>query len=75
MLNQQKGQPIMAFNDNNPLAPRDAKFINVLYDTPVGVLLQMDKVHLRHCLTRAKLVCRWLEGILKLMTKLETEGK
>ena len=50
-------------------------FINILYYAPVGMLLQMDKAHLRHSHAKAKLVCHWLEGILELMTKLELEGK
>ncbi len=65
----------MAFIHNDPLAHKDAKFINVLYYTPVGMLLQMEKAHLRHALARAKLVCHWLEGILELTTELEMEGK
>ncbi len=65
----------MTFINNDPLAHRDAKFINVLYYTPVGMLLQMEKAYLRHALARAKLVCHWLEGILELTTELEMEGK
>ena len=65
----------MTFIHNDPLAHKDAKFINVLYYTPVGMLLQMDKTRLRHSLARAKLVCHWLEGILELTTELELEGE
>jgi hypothetical protein len=65
----------MTFIHSDPLAHRDAKFINVLYCTPVGTLLQMDKAHLNHFLARTKLVCRWLEGLLKLVDKLDGKGE
>lgn len=59
----------------DPLAHRDAKFINTLYYTPVGMLMQMDRDQLRYSLARAELVCHWLEGILELMEEFEAEGK
>ena len=60
----------------NPLAPADASFINLIYyKMPIGRLLSMDKNSLQASLARAKLVCRWLEGILELSHKLERKGK
>lgn len=53
----------------HPLTPRDVQFLNVLYFLPVG--LQMDKGLIHHFLTKAKLVCQWLKGILKFTDKLD----
>jgi hypothetical protein len=54
---------------------KDVQFIHVLYSTPISIFVQMDEGHLRHTLGRTKLVCRWLEDILELMTELEPETK
>jgi hypothetical protein len=56
------------------LAHKDAKFINLLYYTPVGMLIQMEKAYLRHCIARLKLLSHWLEGILELTTELDRKG-
>lgn len=53
------------------LTPGDLQFLNALYFGPVSMVLQMDKELLHHYLTKARLVCRWLEGILKFTDKLE----
>ncbi len=58
----------------DPPIHRDSKFISVLYHTPVGMLLQMNKARLRHALARARLICRWPEGILEPVTTLGIEG-
>lgn len=52
-------------------AHKDVSFINNLYYTPIDVLVQMDSDSLRHSLARAKLVCRWLEGILEFAAELD----
>jgi len=52
-------------------AHKDASFINNHYYTPIDVLVQMDSDSLRHSLARAKLVCRWLEGILEFTAELD----
>ena len=57
------------------LTHSEAHFINVLYYTPVGMLLRMDKEHLSRALAKAQLVCHWLEGVLQLINKLDREGK
>jgi hypothetical protein len=59
----------------NPLAYEDARFINTLYQMPVGALLEMDKERLRDTLAKTNLVCDWLEGILALRIELELEQK
>jgi hypothetical protein len=51
---------------------KDASLIDNLYYTPIEVLVRMDKDRLRHFLARAKLVCRWIEGILDFVTELDT---
>ena len=53
--------------------------ITIIY-SPIDVLVQMDSDSLRHSLARAKLVCRWLEGILEFAAELDAanpdkEGK
>jgi len=55
----------------DPLAHRDAQFINVLYSMPVGQLVEMDRSRLVESLAKARLVCHWLEGILKLADNLD----
>ena len=59
------------FLRREPLSHRDASFINVIYFIPVGMLLETDRVLICECLTKARLVCQWLEGILKLIDKLD----
>ncbi len=65
----------MTFTYTDPIAHMDARFIDTLYDMPVGELMEMDKACLRDFLTRTKLVSQWLEGILELTTELDREGK
>jgi hypothetical protein len=59
----------------DPLAHRDAQFINILYCTPVGQLAEMDRSRLRDSLAKARLVCHWLEGILQLVDNAEQKGE
>ena len=62
-------------NDNSydPLAHPDAQLVNVLYCTPVGRLMEMDKERLREALNKTRLVCHWLQGILNLLREQERE--
>jgi hypothetical protein len=60
------------FLRKDPLSHKDAQFINVIYFAPLGMLMQLDKKLIQHSLTKAKLVCQWLEGILDLA---ERHGK
>lgn len=55
----------------DPSSSRDVQSLNALYFVPVGMLLQMDKGLIRHSLAKAKLVCQWLEGILKFADKFD----
>lgn len=59
------------FLAKDPLSHKDAQFINVIYFVPLGMLMQLDKKLIRQCLSKARLVCQWLEGILKLASKLD----
>ena len=61
--------------DRDPFAQMSAKFIRTFYFEPAGKLLEMEKVHIQYWLASAKLICRWLEGILKLINELEAKGK
>ena len=65
----------MLFIYKDPLIHREMQFVNLIYDAPVGVLLKIKKKNLRRALTRAKLVCCWLEGVLQLINNLDREGK
>jgi hypothetical protein len=49
----------------------DPSFINNIYHTPINDLIQMDKDSLRYSLARARLVCRWLDGILDFIADLD----
>jgi hypothetical protein len=74
LYRKEKNMNLPYKDTHDPLIHRDAKFIGVLHYTSVGMLLQMDKAHLRHSLARARLICRWLEDILEPITGLEIEG-
>lgn len=54
------------------LIHRDTEFINVIYGMQVATLVRMDKGQLSRFLARTRLVCKWLEGVLKLADMLAT---
>ena len=63
------------FLARDPLSHKDAQFINVIYFVPLGMLMQLDRELIRQCLVKARLVCQWLEGILKFADQLDGRGE
>ncbi len=47
----------------------DTRSLEAVFGTPVGQLLEMDEIELRHILAKAELLCRWLRGALRLKAR------
>ena len=63
------------FLAKDPLSHKDTQFINVIYFAPLGMLMQLDRKLIRQCHAKARLVCQWLEGLLKFADQLDGKGE